>query len=72
MVEKERDLLDKKGTIESEIKWLDQTLSFLIFNASSPNDPVSQAVVTILRKKKDNMTNIVGYYDSYTSTQIKL
>ena len=43
LVEKERDLLDRKGTIEDEIKWLDQTLSFLILNTTSPNDPASQA-----------------------------
>ena len=43
LVEKERDLLDRKGTIEDEIKWLDQTLSFLTLNATSPN-AASQAV----------------------------
>ena len=60
LIEKERDLLDEKANLEAQVIWLDQTLSFLTLNASSPTDPASQAVVTAITSRKENIRNIVS------------
>lgn len=51
MVQKERELLDQKKRLEDEVKWLDQTLSFLTLAPSASNLP-AQAVVKVYETRR--------------------
>ncbi len=58
---KERALLDKKEKLKEEVKWLQQTLSHLTINSSSPpTNPAVQAVIKVLSDKKKKITVIVS------------
>ena len=59
MIQRERELMDKKKKLEDEVKWLEQTLSLLILSPSSNNLP-TQAVMTAIRGRKENITAVVS------------
>ena len=58
----ERQLRDQHDTIDREIKWLEQTVSFMTINSTDPsNDPALQTVVKHTQdktKKKDDIVSI--------------
>lgn len=61
-VREERKLLDAKALLEGEIKWLEQTTSYLTLNSSNPaTDPTLLAVLNILKTKKDKENDIVCF-----------
>ncbi len=61
IVHQERSLLDAKALLEDEIKFLDQTASYLALNSSNPStDPTLLAVLKIRKDKKEKFILIVG------------
>lgn len=58
MIQRERELLDKKKNLEDQIKWLDQTLSLLLLTSSSSSVPV-KAIENVLKEKKQKITALV-------------
>ncbi len=59
-VHEERKLLDARDLLEDEIKWLEQTTSYLTLNSANPStDPTLLAVLKILKEKKGKETDIV-------------
>ena len=50
VVQRERELLDKKTNLEDQTKLLDQTLSFLLLTSSSSSVP-AKAVEKIIKNK---------------------
>ena len=61
VVQQERELLDKKASLDGELQWLEQTHSFLSLNSTNPaTDPTVLAVAKTLmerRKKKVDMAS---------------
>lgn len=65
IVHQERALLDAKAALEDEIKFLDQTASYLTLNSSNPSaNPTLLAVLKIRKDKKDKMISTVSSYSS--------
>lgn len=63
LVQQERSLLDAKALAKDEIKWLEQTVSFLTLNSSSPStDPTLLAVLKICKEKKKRLDDIISSY----------
>ncbi len=63
MVQRERELIDGKKRLEDEVKWLDQTLSYLTLTSATPAAPNSipaQAVVKAIEERKKKITNTVS------------
>ena len=66
-VREERKLLDAKALLEDEIKWLEQTTSYLTLNSTNPSsDPALLAVLKVLKTKKEKVNDIVcSYFQVY-------
>lgn len=61
IVQQERELLDKKDTLDSELKWLEQTHSFLSLNSTNPaTDPTLLAVARTLMEKRQKKVDMVS------------
>lgn len=58
LVQRERELLDKKKKLEDEVTWLEQTLSLLVLSPTSNNLP-SEAVASAITGRKDNIKAVV-------------
>lgn len=49
-------MLEAKALLVDEIKWLEQTTSYLTLNSSNPaTDPTLLAVLNILKEKKTTL-----------------
>ena len=59
VVQRERALVDKKSNLEDQIKFLEQTLSFLLLTSSSSSLPAN-AVEKIIGNKKEQILVIVS------------
>ena len=60
-VQRERTLLDKKEKLTGELKWLNQTLSYLALHSTNPsNDPTLVSVATAIGDNQKKLTEIVS------------
>ena len=62
-VHQERVLLDQKEVLEEELKFLQQTLSYLVLHntTASPSNPAVMAVSSVIKAKKGKLTDLVNF-----------
>lgn len=65
LIQRERELLDKKKNLDDQLKFLDQTLSLLILTSASANPPSPpvQAVQKAIEERKKKVTAVVRNTD---------
>ena len=58
---RERTLLDEKEKLAGELKWLNQTLSYLALHSTNPsNDPTLVSVATAIGDNQKKLVEIVS------------
>lgn len=65
LVQRERELLDQKKTLEQEVTWLEQTFSLLLLSPTSSNIP-AQAVSSAIKGRKEKITAAVSNNNNTT------
>lgn len=67
-VQKERELIDSTTNIVEHIKWLEQTMTYMVINATDPaTDPSVLSVITAIANSKQELEGIVSIDDQLTS-----
>ena len=68
VVFKERQLLDKKSTVEQHLKLIQQTLTYLAINSPDPStDPAIRCVSSTIATHKRQLENIVSEITIWTN-----
>lgn len=62
-VHQERILLDQKDTLEGELKFLHQTLSYLVLHSptTTSSNPAIQAVTNVIKTKNGKLNDLVSF-----------